>query len=244
MSYLEPALPLLLFVALAALALSWRGSARNHKPRLMGFSILGLMLLSMNPAAWLLSRPLEMWYGENPIPGGRAEAIVVLAGAVDSPQPQRPYALAAHDTYERIQHAAWLFKKWKALPVLVCGGGQDPESYSQTTRHLLEAEGVPADSIWVDAHSRSTYENALDGSQILRQHGVSEIALVVDARSMPRAAASFRKQGIRVVPVPIRFYDLNPSFEDILPTWRAIQSNGETAHEIVGLLWFWVRGWI
>jgi uncharacterized SAM-binding protein YcdF (DUF218 family) len=210
----------------------------------MAFSILGLVLLTMNPAAWLLSRPLEIWYLQNPIPAGAAEAIVVLAAAVDSPQPQRPYALANHDSYERIQHAAWLFKKWKALPILVCGGGEDPESYSQTMRHLLESEGVPADLIWVDARSRSTYENALDGSRILRQHGVSRIALVVDARSMPRAAASFRKQGIGVVPVPIRFYDLDLSFLDILPTWRSIQSNGETAHEVVGLLWYWVRGWI
>ena len=156
----------------------------------------------------------------------------------------RPYALAAHDTYERVQHGAWLFKNWKALPILVSGGGQDGESYSDTMRHLLESEGVPPNMIWVDARSRSTHENAVEGAEILRQHGVSRIALVIDARSMPRAAASFRKQGISVVPVPIRFYDLGLSFQDILPTWRAIQSNGETAHEVVGLLWYWARGWV
>ena len=169
---------------------------------------------------------------------------MVLAGSVDSPLPGRPYPLAAHDTYARIQHAAWLIKHWDSKPVLACGGGQDSEAYSQTIRHLLESEGVPPDKIWIEARSRSTHENALYGSEILRQHGISRIALVIDARSMDRAAASFRKQGITVVPAPFRFYDLKLELQDVLPTWRAIQTNGETAHELVGLLWYWLRGWI
>lgn len=244
MSYLEPALPLLLLLALVGLARAWRASTSENRPWLMTISILGIVLLSLNPVAWLLSRPLEMWYDEKPIPETTVEAIVVLAGAVDSPKPNRPYPLAANDTYIRLQHAAWLFKHWISRPILVCGGGRDNASYSQAGRHLLEAEGIPPNLIWSEARSLSTYENALYGSQILREHGVSRIALVIDASSMARAAAAFRKQGITVVPAPFRFYDLDLSVEDILPNWRAIQANGETAHELVGLLWYRLRGWI
>jgi len=111
-------------------------------------------------------------------------------------------------------------------------------------RRILESEGIPPSMIWIEDRSGTTHENAVYGSEILRQHGISRIALVVDARSMARAAASFRKQGIDVVPAPFRFYNLDLSFEDVLPTWRAIQTNGETAHELVGLLWYWLRGWI
>jgi uncharacterized SAM-binding protein YcdF (DUF218 family) len=60
---------------------------------------------------------------------------------------------------------------------------------------------------------------------------------------MPRAAASFRKFGINVVPAPARYTDLNHDFSDFIPNWRAIYINGETIHEMVGLVWYKLRGW-
>jgi uncharacterized SAM-binding protein YcdF (DUF218 family) len=244
MSYLQPALPVLLFLALLGLLRAWHRSTAGKRPWLVTVSVLGILILSLNPVAWLLSRPLEIWNEPSPIPAADADAFVVLAGAVASPRATRPYPLAAHDTYERLQHAAWLFKTWKTKPILVCGGGPDSGSYSQAMRHLLEIEGIPSNLIWVEARSRSTHENALYGSRILQQHGISRVALVTDARSMPRAAASFKKQGIDVVPVPIRFYDLDFGLKDLLPTWQAMESNGETIHEIGGLVWYWLRGWV
>src|SRR5207237_6192386 len=183
---------------------------------LLTISIAGIVLLSLNAVASVLSLPLEVWYDQNPIPSGDADAIVVLAGAVASPlPPQNPYPVVGHDTYVRIQHAAWLFKHWASKPVLACGGGLDSESYSKTMQHLLEAEGVPPDLIWIESRSRSTYENALYGARMLKQHGISRIVLVTDATSMIRAAASFRKQGITVVPAPFQFDNLDLSFKDI-----------------------------
>jgi uncharacterized SAM-binding protein YcdF (DUF218 family) len=244
MSYLEPALPLFLLLALAGLVRMWRKSAKGHRPWMITAGILGLVLLSLNPVAWVFSRPLEIGYEQNPTPSSAADAIVVLSGTVYPPKPDHPYRLAGPDTYARVQHAAWLFKHWAPLPVLACGGGPDTEAYSETMRRILESEGIPPSMIWIEERSKSTYENAVYGYEILRQHGISRIALVVDARSMTRAAAVFRKQGLAVVPAPFRFYNLDFSLEDILPTWRAIQANGETAHELVGLLWYWLRGWI
>jgi len=244
MSYLEPALPALLLLALVSLFRLWRTSTPDKKPWLLAISLTGLLFLSLNPVAWLVSRPLEIWYDQNPIPAAEAGAIVVLAGAVASPLPERPYPVVGADTYVRLNHAVWLFKHWAAHPILASGGGQDSESYSEAIRHSLESEGVPSDKIWVEDRSRSTYENALYGARVLRQHGISRIALVTDARSMSRAAACFRKQGLTVVPAPFRFYNLNISFEDFLPTWRAIETNGETVHELIGLLWYRLRGWL
>ena len=245
MSYLDLAFPFFVFLALASLVKLWRNSAAGQRPWLMTIGIAGITVLSLNPFAWLFSLPLEVSYEQDPIPKGTVEAIVVLAGAVSPPlPPQNPYAVVGQDSYIRLQRAAWLFKHWAARPVLACGGGENSESYAQTMRHLLEVEGVPFELIWIESRSRSTYENALYGSQVLRQRGVSRIALVTDARSMRRAAASFRKQGMIVVPAPFRFNNLGLSFEDILPTSRAIDANSETAHEVAGILWYWIRGWI
>src|SRR5262245_63138680 len=111
----------------------------------------------MNAVAWLVSRPLEIWYEETPFPRGSAEAIVILAGSVHSQTPQRPYAIAGQDTYQRLQHGVWLFKNWKSIPILVSGGTLDEnEPISTTMKRVLESEGIASDLIWVDSRSRST----------------------------------------------------------------------------------------
>jgi uncharacterized SAM-binding protein YcdF (DUF218 family) len=199
----------------------------------------------MNVVARLVSLPLEIWYSADPLPRGSAEAIVILSGTVHSAKPNRPYPLAAQDTYERLQHGVWLFKNWKALPILVCGGRRDEtEPYSQAMKRILESDGIPPDLIWIEDRSRSTYENAIYGAQILRGHGVSSVALITEANSMPRAAAAFRKTGLLVIPTPIRFTEFHGDLSDVLPSWQAIALNGEALHEYVGLAWYRLRGWI
>jgi uncharacterized SAM-binding protein YcdF (DUF218 family) len=244
MSYLEPALPIFLLVAVAGLVRAWQNSTKGRRPWLMTVGILGIFLISSDPVGWLFSRPLEAGYDHNPLPSSPADAIVVLAGAVAPPIPSRPYSLAAADTYARVRHAIWLYKHWAPIPILACGGGPFSEPYSETMRRLLELEGIPSNMIWTEGRSTSTHENAVYGYEVLRQHGISRIALVIDARSMRRAAASFTKQGVFVVPAPFGFYSLDFGLENILPTWQAIRDNGKTAHEMLGLLWYRLRGWI
>jgi uncharacterized SAM-binding protein YcdF (DUF218 family) len=170
----------------------------------------------------------------------------VLSGSVDPPSIERPYSSLNLDTYRRLQHGLWLFKHWKALPILVCGGQpkDHPESNSELMRRFLEADGIPRELIWTEGRSRSTHENAMYGAEILRAHGISRVALVVEASGMPRAAASFEKMGIHVVPAPIRFFNLDRSVTDVLPEWGPLARNGETLHEALGLLWYKLRGWI
>src|SRR5256885_4611755 len=103
--------------------------------------IAGITVLSLNPLAGFFSLPLKFLCEQAPIPKATVEAIVGLAGAVSPPlPPQNPYAIVGHDSYVRLQHAAWLFKHWAARPVLACGGGDNSGSYAQTMRHLLRSE--------------------------------------------------------------------------------------------------------
>ena len=240
MTYVEPALPFLLLLGIVDVIRAWRRSNKGHRPWIETIVIGGILFLSMDAGAWLLSRPLESGYSRDPMPHESADAIVVLAGAVSQASAGRPYALPAQDTYRRVRRAAWLFRYWKPLPILV--SGLDPDA--DVMRHLLEAEGVPRSMIWLEARSTNTHESAVYGSQILKARGVTRIVLPVEASSMPRAARSFRKVGIEVVPNPVRHTQLSWEFNDFWPGWPAIQSNGETIHELGGLLWYKLRGWI
>jgi uncharacterized SAM-binding protein YcdF (DUF218 family) len=245
-SYLEPALPLLILLGIIGLCRAWWRSTKGTRPWLLTVSIGGILLLSLNAVAWITSLPLEIWYEEIPVSTETAQAIVVLSGTVRSPTPNRPYSVPSQDTYERLQHGVWLFKHWKPLPILVCGGTFDGKQPFAVTmkRILVESAGIPADMVWIESRSRSTHENALYGSEVLREHGVTRVALVVEANSMLRAARSFQKEGITVIPEPIRFTRLDRGVIDFFPTWSAIALNGEAAHELVGLLWYRLRGWI
>ena len=95
----------------------------------------------------------------------------------------------------------------------------------------------------VEEESRNTYENAKFGANILRRHGIDQVALVVDARSMPRAAAVLEKQGIRVAPAPSRLREWDGLLE-LLPSWKAIKGNEVTLHEAVGYIWYKLHGWV
>jgi uncharacterized SAM-binding protein YcdF (DUF218 family) len=111
-------------------------------------------------------------------------------------------------------------------------------------RELLRRGGVPEDRIWTEERSVDTHQNAMYAAEILRAHSIDRVALVVDARSMPRAAACLRKQGIQVTPAPSRFRRWEPLREELPLRWTAVKGNEDTLHEVLGLVWYRLRGWI
>jgi len=245
MTYFEPALPLLLLLGLVGCAISWRRRGPGHRPWLELVSLAGIWFLSMESGAWILARPLESRYSLNPFPQESADAIVVLAGTVIPPSAVKPYALPAEDTYRRVEHAVWLYRYWKPLPILVCGGASvNSPPYALVMKRVLETEGIPPDRIWVETRSGNTHENAVYGAAVLRQHGVKRVALVVEANGMLRASLSFEKQGVAVVPAPLWRNHLTRDITDYVPGWRGISLNADTLHEAVGLAYYRLRGWI
>jgi uncharacterized SAM-binding protein YcdF (DUF218 family) len=171
------------------------------------------------------------------------QAIVVLASEVLPPTALRATAIPAWDTYQRCEHAAWLYKNRLHVPVLASGrgnAGKDP--YADTMRLLLEQQGVPSEMIWTEDQSMSTYESARDSAEILRKRGVHEIALVTEAFHMPRSEFSFRKQGLTVIPAACCFRTDPDDSPGLLPSAKAINWNEDTMHELLGLLWYRMQG--
>jgi len=242
-SYIQPLLTVFLSITAIGASRCWLRS--KEKPyRILFTGFVGLFLISWPPMAWLASQPLER-YPHRAIPSGEPQAIVVLAAGVLPPVLERPITLADAETYERCQYAAWLHGNWRRLPVLACGGpGPDlGEPYSVIMRRILQRDGVPDSMIWTEELSLSTRENALYATDVLRSKGISKIALVTHSYHMLRAEKCFRTHGFTVTPAP--FFETH-SFrpEDLLPGWRAIDDNERALHEGVGLVWYWLRGWI
>ena len=245
MTYTQPFT--LLFLLIVAVGL---GGLRRHwrtaSWRVAFCGFWGLFALTWPPAAAFVAKPLVGRYVKDARPAGDAEAIVVLAGGVNYATHQQPYALLGRDTYTRTTHAAWLFHNWRPLPVLASGGPESDsgEAASVIMRRMLEQEGVPASKIWTEERSQTTYENALYSAQLLHEHGIRRIALVVEADSMLRAEMCFRKQGLGVTPAPCLFWDTPLGLEELLPGWQGIYRQELLLHEGLGLLWYWLRGQI
>lgn len=236
MTYIQP----LTFIFVVMILIGLIGLRRCKGVLLPTVAAVALLLLSWPPVDWLLSRPLEASYPIQPFPSKPAQVIVVLSSSVDAPRSERPYALVDKDTFSRCEFAAWLHRNWKSLPVLACGGGRPPVSAAM--RELLQRAGVPDSMILTEERSRSTHENAVYGTEILRKHGFTVIALVVEAYAMPRAEACFRRQGMDVAPAPSSFRTLGHVTDELLPTWKAIGRNEGTLHEVLGLAWYKLRG--
>jgi uncharacterized SAM-binding protein YcdF (DUF218 family) len=242
MTYVQP-LTLLCLVILAIGLIQQRRTKRSLLPTVGLFT---LFVLTWPPIDWLMSLPLEARYPVQPFPSGTVQAIVVLSSSVDPPRHERPYPVPDKDGYRRCEHAAWLYKHWLSVPVLASGGSQSvgTQPLSTTMRELLNRAGVPDSEILTEDRSRSTHENAVYSAEILRKRGITNIALVVEAFAMPRAAAAFRHEGMNVVPAPSSFRDLGPVRDELIPSWKAVERNEGTLHEVLGLAWYQLRGWI
>jgi uncharacterized SAM-binding protein YcdF (DUF218 family) len=235
---------LTVFLLIAFVGVIRRQNGNGYGSALLG--LMGLALLSWPPVDWLLGRPLEGRYPVRPFEDSSLQAIVVLSSAVHAPDFERPYPLPDEETQNRCAMAAWLHHRYQNAPVLACGGAgkSGDQPFSVVMRELLNRSGVPESMIWTEERSHSTHENARFGAGILRQHGIMRIALVVDAKSMPRAAACFRKEGITVLPAPCSFRELGSLSEELLPAWGAIRRNEATLHETLGFAWYWLHGWV
>jgi uncharacterized SAM-binding protein YcdF (DUF218 family) len=246
-TYIDPILPGLLLVFVLSLWAGWRRLGRVRG--LLAAGCLGMFLCAWTPFYHLCLLSLESWYpADSPYPAeSDFDAIVILAAGAEPPLPWSPEGVIGPGTYVRCQHAAWLYKNVKAVPVVASGGllmgGTRPVTYGEMMRSLLIEKGVPADHIWTETESRDTYENTLYSARILREHGIAKAALVTEAYHMLRSAGCLRKQGIAVVAAPTGF--LTPTvyeWGDFLPKTRAVGVMDIVLHEWVGLTWYRLRG--
>jgi len=238
MSYVHPVLPALIVL----IAVGLIRPKRFH--RLAVVAALMLFLWSWLPVAWLMAGTLEWHYPVTRFPAGDVEAIVVLGGAESPSNAGQPESLVAQNTYVRCRHAAWLYRHWRAVPVIAAGGPAPIEPIAGLMRHVLETEGVPPDSIWTEARSSSTYENAAFTAQLLRARGIRRVALVTEAYHMLRAAACFRKQGLTVTAAPCSYRTIDPEFNaaGLVPSAKMMTQNDDVLHEWIGLAVYKVAG--
>ena len=153
-------------------------------------------------------------------------------------------------TGDRVMQAELLWRSGKAQTIIVTGGNlpwaRGKATDASHAAELLQANGVPADSIIVESNSRNTRENAINTADIWRERHFHSGLLVTSSTHMPRAIASFRKAGLDVVPwaADLRAFGFPPnSIFDFLPDAVALEMTTTAIKEWLGLLIYRLRGW-
>lgn len=73
------------------------------------------------------------------------------------------------------------------------GGRPEADAMAESLKHDFHAE-----TIWIESQSNDTAENAAYSAKILKQHGISHIALISQAWHLPRARLLFEQQSLTV----------------------------------------------
>jgi len=238
---LPPGLPLV-FVA-AGLVLRWRWRRLGATLLLVG----GLL-------AWITAMPATAYWGARVIerhsvfePAALAkrpaEAIVALAGGARTGAPEFAGGEDVRSlTLERVRYAAHLHRL-TGLPIALSGGvppGMMSSEAELMRRALGEDFAIPVH--YVEQRSRNTAENAAFCRAVLP---FKRIVLVTHAMHMPRAEALFNAAGFEVVPAPMGFVSAAPAgreVHDYLPSLSGLADVHYVMYELIGALWYRVRG--
>ena len=213
------------------------------------FSGFGLLVLASLPiVAKLNLRLLESDTALSPteLAQPTAQAIVILSGGRNSnAQEYGKIDTVAMDTLERVRYGAWLHRHTR-LPILVTGGKPYEPSrpaLAELMRQVLTEEfQVPVQ--WLETNSRNSWENAAFSQVILKEAGIKRIYLVTKAWHMPRARMAFEAVGLDVIPAPTGFLHGKSDallIRDFLPSSQALLTNYYISHELLGIVWYWLR---
>ena len=192
---------------------------------------------------------LENRYGyESPTHVSKADAIVVLGGQTANSRQNWFQEYDPNKTSTRINRGAELYMAQRAPHILVSGAALDGgTSEAQVMAQYLLKQGIPNQAILIEEQSFTTQENAIYSAKKLKEYNVKTVLLVTSALHMPRSVAAFEKQNVTVIAAPVAPQIIRPNnqwFTLWKPNCQTLHASRSIIKEYVGLLVYWLRGWI
>jgi len=243
---------LLIAVLVVAAWLLVRPASRAARALLAAIAVF-YTVLSTYPLPHAVARRLSGAYpplARGAIPAGRTALVLLGSGSYTEydwaggrAAVLDPHGLAR--TLEAARAYRLIDPAW-----VICSGGVrlhgDPEPLlSETMTSALVRLGVPAARIISRDGAGDTHDEAVMVKQLLPTLHVDHIVLVTSGYHMPRAFRAFRAMGIGVIPAPARDdVELELTWHTkYLPSARGMQEALVVAHELLGFVYYRLRGW-
>ena len=236
-------LPLLLLLMALGLALLWFSRFQRAGKICLSFSWLLLLLLSLQPVADALLKPIEnrypTWRSPTPV-----RYIVVLGGGYTWNPAWAPSSNLINNSLPRLTEGVRL---WQANPgsrLIFTGAAArtNPVSTAEAGARVAESLGVPRSAIIVLDTPKDTEEEA---AAVKATVGDAPFLLVTSASHLPRAMIFFRHAGLNPLPAPANQLaiesPLNP-WERMIPSPVWLMHSDRVGYETLGRLWQWLKG--
>ncbi len=207
-------------------------SLRTYR-RLLGWGIgflLAATIFLHSPLLWFIGKPLVVQDTPH-----HTDAVVVFAGGVgESGQTGEGYQ-------ERVLEGVGWYKKQMAPVLLFVSGYTRTFHEADIMQALAESLNVPSSAILTETRVHHTYDYVLRVKERAAKQGWSSILVVTSPYHTRRAAFTFAKNApsLKVSYLPLR----NSGFYAREETVRIRQVIG-ILQEYLGILIYWIRGWI
>lgn len=234
----------------AALFIAWRRAESNRGAvRVALISWLTLIAMSNRCVSHALSATLERHYAIVTDFQADIDAIVVLAGGIRLPGGLRERAVLSTKSMRRCVHAAELYHRTGPFPLILCGGKVDPGSpgpaEAEVMRDFFVAAGVAAEHLVLESNSRTTYENARNAADLIKERGFHRVAVVTHGRHMYRSLLCFRRFGIDAAASPCHLAsEALPGrwYQFVLPNVSSLVGVQVVMYEWTGVAWYKLSG--
>lgn len=236
-------LPLLLLLMALGLLLLWLTRFQKTAKTVMTAAWLMLLLLSLQPVADGLLRPIEdkytTWQGKQ-----KVDYIVVLGGGYTWDPNWAPSSNLINNSLPRLNEGIrlWLANPGSKMIFTGAPAKNNPVSTAEAGARVAESLGVPRSAIITLDSPKDTEEEAAAVKQAI---GNAPFLLVTSASHLPRAMIFFEHAGLHPLPAPANQLavdaPLNP-WERAIPSPVWLMHSDRVGYETLGRLWQWLKG--
>lgn len=236
-------LPLMLLVMGAGLALVWFSRFQKTGKVCISLGWLALLLLSLQPVADGLLKPIEnrypTWQGTQ-----KVQYVVVLGGGYTWNPRWAPSSNLISNSLPRLNEGIRLWRDNPGSTLIFTGAAAKTNDVStaEAGARVAESLGVPRSKIITLDRPKDTEEEAAAVKQAI---GDAPFLLVTSASHLPRAMIFFQQAGLRPLPAPANQLaidsPLNP-WERAIPSPVWLMHSDRAGYETLGRVWQWLKG--
>lgn len=231
--------PINWIVALLLIALFIK--KKKFRRRILISSIL-LFILFTNGRLYVLA--ITAWSNayNNPLPIAQPYDIAIVAGGSVGYSAQW-HQLDYNEKGDRITEAIRLYRLGMIKKLYFSGEAAFNDlngvCYAPEFLTYMQQMGVPREAIILDQKARSTRENIINLTALLKnQHTQTPLLLITSGWHMRRLLKGFSGSGLDLVPyaVDVPSWDSTYTWQDLLPSWDAALNWQKLIHELAGIL--------
>ena len=236
-------LPFILVIMAVALVLLWVTRWQKTGKVFFLLSWLLLLLLSIQPVADSLLRPIETGYPTYQVTGHTpVKFVVVLGGGYTYNPDWAPSSNLINNSLPRVTEGIRIYRANPGSKMIFTGAQAmtNPVSSAAVAGKVAQSLGVPESDIILLDKPRDTHQEAQEVKALIADQ---PFVLVTSANHLPRAMVFFRQQGLHPIPAPANQLaidsPLNP-WERALPQALFLSHSERAWYETLGRLWQWM----